>query len=43
MKIDAKKIPNAVPFKEWNEDGTRNHRLDITDEVAYMLRHWVSL
>lgn len=39
MKIDAKKIPNAVPFKEWNEDGTRNHRLDITDEVAYMLRH----
>lgn len=39
MKIEANKIPNAVPFKEWNEDGTRNHRLWITDEVAYMMRH----
>lgn len=43
MKIDAKKIPNAVPFKEFNEDGTRNNRLDITDEVAYMLRHILNI
>ena len=43
MKIDAKKIPNAVPFKEWNEDGTRNNRLDITDEAAYMIRHILNI
>lgn len=43
MKIEASKIPNAVPFKEWNEDGTRNHRLYITDEVAYMLRHILTI